>query len=61
LRETEKAFDECQIGSYPFFREGRTGANFVIRSVSDEHLKACAHALEEGLTAIGRLPVTGGI
>ncbi|MCC6942483.1 MAG: competence/damage-inducible protein A, partial [Novosphingobium sp.] len=38
LRETEKAFDECQIGSYPFFREGRTGANFVIRSVSDEHL-----------------------
>ena len=61
LRETEKAFDECQIGSYPFFREGRTGANFVIRSVSDEHLKACAHALAEGLTAIGRLPVTGGI
>ncbi len=61
LRETEKAFEECQIGSYPFFREGKTGANFVIRSVSDVQLKACARVLEEGLTAIGRLPVTGGI
>lgn len=61
LRETEKAFEECQIGSYPFFREGKTGANFVIRSVSDDQLKACAHALEEGLAAIGRPPVTGGI
>ena len=61
LRETEKAFDGVQIGSYPFFREGKTGANFVIRSVSDATLKACAHALEEGLAAIGRFPVAGGI
>ncbi|MBA4355369.1 MAG: competence/damage-inducible protein A [Novosphingobium sp.] len=61
LRETEKAFDECQIGSYPFFREGKTGANFVIRSVSDLQLKACANALEAGLAAIGRFPVAGGI
>jgi len=61
LRETEKAFDECQIGSYPFFREGKTGANFVIRSVSETQLQACARALEEGLVAMGRSPVTGGI
>ena len=33
LRETEKAHAACQIGSYPFWRDGRTGANFVIRSV----------------------------
>ena len=61
LRETEKAFDDCQIGSYPFFREGRTGANFVIRSVSENQLAACAAALEQGLAAIGRTPVSGGI
>ena len=61
LRETEKTFEECQIGSYPFFREGKTGANFVIRSVDAEQLKECAQALERGLMAIGRLPVTGGI
>ncbi|MFN4135965.1 MAG: competence/damage-inducible protein A [Novosphingobium sp.] len=61
LRETEKAFGDCQIGSYPFFREGRTGANFVIRSVSAETLGAVAKALEEGLVALGRTPVAGGI
>ena len=32
LRTTEKAHEGCQIGSYPFFREGRVGANFVVRS-----------------------------
>ncbi|CAH0496131.1 molybdopterin-binding protein [Novosphingobium sp. CECT 9465] len=61
LRETERTFDGCQIGSYPFFREGRTGANFVIRSVSDDQLKACSAALEEGLSSLGRIPVSGGI
>lgn len=61
LRETENAFDGVQIGSYPFFREGRTGANFVIRSVSEAQLKACAHALEKGLASLGRFPVAGGI
>ena len=28
LRETEKAHPACQIGSYPFFREGKVGSNF---------------------------------
>lgn len=61
LRETEKAFTTCQIGSYPFWAEGRTGANFVIRSVSAEDLTACAHALSEGLDAMGKPAVAGGI
>ncbi|OYZ42404.1 MAG: competence/damage-inducible protein A [Novosphingobium sp. 16-62-11] len=61
LRETEKAFDGVQIGSYPFFREGKTGANFVIRSVSEDQLDACAAVLTKGLDAIGRAPVAGGI
>ncbi|TCM19520.1 molybdenum cofactor synthesis domain-containing protein [Novosphingobium sp. PhB165] len=61
LRETEKAFESCQIGSYPFWGEGRTGANFVIRSVNAEELAACAHALIDGLTALGKAAVPGGI
>ena len=36
LRNTEKAHEGCQIGSYPFFREGRVGSNFVIRSTDAE-------------------------
>ncbi|GAB7552737.1 competence/damage-inducible protein A [Novosphingobium sp. 11B] len=61
LRETEKTFETCQIGSYPFWGEGRTGANFVIRSVSAEDLAACTRALVEGLAAMGRPAVPGGI
>ena len=61
LRETEKAHEGCQIGSYPFFREGRTGANFVIRSVDAELLSACSEELRAGLVALGREPVAGGI
>ena len=41
LRETERAHDGCQIGSYPFFREGRVGANFVIRSTEEAALAVC--------------------
>jgi molybdenum cofactor synthesis domain-containing protein len=61
LREAEKAHEGCQIGSYPFFREGRVGANFVIRSVSGKALGVCAAALEAALRAMGREPVAGGI
>lgn len=61
LRETEKAHDHCQIGSYPFFREGKVGANFVIRSTSREAIEACAADLAAKLEAIGRPPVIGGI
>lgn len=61
LRETEKAYETCQIGSYPFWREGRTGANFVIRSTSPEDLAACCQTLIDGLAATGRDIVPGGI
>lgn len=61
LSKTEKTFDGCQIGSYPFFREGRVGANFVIRSTDTAQLEACAAALIAGLEATGREAVAGGI
>src|SRR4028118_2393244 len=32
LRETERAHEGVSIGSYPFFRDGRVGANFVVRA-----------------------------
>ncbi|MCX9145965.1 competence/damage-inducible protein A [Erythrobacter sp. WG] len=61
LREVEAAHPACQIGSYPFFREGRVGANFVIRSVSAEDLARCSAALAEGLDAQGLAVTAGGI
>jgi molybdenum cofactor synthesis domain-containing protein len=61
LMQTERAHEGCQIGSYPFFREGRVGSNFVIRSTSREALDGCARALAAALTELGKEPVLGGI
>jgi len=61
LAETERAHQDCQIGSYPFFRDGRTGANFVIRSDDEARLAACAADLMQKLAALGYAPVAGGI
>jgi len=61
LAAIEHAHEGCQIGSYPFFRDGRVGANFVMRSTDPARLDACAAALMEALRAMGREGVTGGI
>ena len=61
LRETERAHDGCQIGSYPFFRDGRVGANFVLRSTEPKRLDACADDLVVRLRALGQAPVDDGI
>jgi molybdenum cofactor synthesis domain-containing protein len=61
LRATEKAHESCQIGSYPFWRDGRSGANFVIRSTDTDLLSACAEALMAGLAKLGRESTRGGI
>ncbi len=61
LGRTEQDFEGCQIGSYPFWRDGKTGANFVIRSTDADTLAACTRALVAGLEAMDRPAVFGGI
>ncbi|MXO86987.1 competence/damage-inducible protein A [Altererythrobacter aurantiacus] len=61
LREIEKTHENCQIGSYPFFREGRVGANFVIRSTSKSDAESCLHSLCDALSAAGFDFTPGGI
>ena len=61
LRRTEQAHDGCQIGSYPFFRAGKVGANFVIRSTDHEQLSKCVVQLTEGLAELGYASEPGGI
>jgi molybdenum cofactor synthesis domain-containing protein len=61
LREAEAAQPGVTIGSYPFFKEGRIGANFVVRS--EDGILAAEVAAELGvqLAAAGYDPVEGGI
>ena len=61
LGETERDHPGCQIGSYPFFREGKVGANFVIRSTDQEALDACRDDLVARLEGAGRAVVEEGI
>ena len=61
LGAVEKAHDGVQIGSYPFWREGRTGANFVLRSTDPHVLATAAEALLAELRVAGLDPVDGEI
>jgi molybdenum cofactor synthesis domain-containing protein len=61
LAATERAHEGCQIGSYPFFREGRTGANFVIRATESVVLDACVADLSAALERGGWAVTAGGI
>ena len=61
LRETEAANPGVAIGSYPFFKDGRYGANFVIRSEDPELARWTGDQLSEKLREAGYEPVDGGI
>jgi molybdenum cofactor synthesis domain-containing protein len=61
LREAEASTEGVAIGSYPFFKEGRVGSNFVVRSEDEALAEAVAAGLAEKLAEAGYAPVMGGI
>jgi molybdenum cofactor synthesis domain-containing protein len=61
LRDTEVAHPGVAIGSYPFFSDGRHGANFVIRSEDGELARRTGDELSRRLRDAGYEPVEGGI
>ncbi|GAA4009738.1 competence/damage-inducible protein A [Sphingomonas humi] len=61
LRETERAHEGIAIGSYPFFREGRVGANFVVRSEDAGEAQAVADLLQASMESAGYSIVMGGV
>jgi molybdenum cofactor synthesis domain-containing protein len=61
LRATEEAHTGVAIGSYPFFKDGRSGANFVMRSEDGELVERTAEDLQRRLAEAGIEPFPGGI
>lgn len=61
LRETEHAHEDVAIGSYPFFRDGRVGSNFVVRATEQALVDRCVTALINALRAAGQDAIDGGI
>ena len=61
LRDAERAQPGVAIGSYPFFREGRVGANFVVRATDAALVDQVIDGLVAALEATGRTVTDGGI
>jgi molybdenum cofactor synthesis domain-containing protein len=61
LRETEEANPGVAIGSYPFFKDGGYGANFVIRSEDGQLAERTGEQLAARLREAGYEPVDGGL
>lgn len=61
LRNAEQSVDGISIGSYPFFKEGKVGSNFVVRAEDGGRARAVAEDLAAKLAAVGYDPVPGGI
>lgn len=49
LREVQGEHPGVSIGSYPFYRDGGYGADFVVRSDDEELVERCAKALRRRL------------
>jgi molybdopterin-biosynthesis enzyme MoeA-like protein len=61
LRQAEQSADGISIGSYPFFKQGRVGSNFVVRSEDERRARAVAEQLAVKLAEVGYEAVEGGI
>lgn len=61
LRDTEEAHPGVAIGSYPFFKDGLYGANFVIRSEDGELARLTGQDLSDRLREAGYEAIEGGI
>ncbi|MBV9527380.1 molybdopterin-binding protein [Sphingomonas sp.] len=61
LQRLEQANPSVAIGSYPFFRDGGYGSNFVVRSEDGDLARRTVDALAQGLREAGFEPVEGGI
>ncbi len=61
LRGIAKTHAGVAIGSYPFFRDGRVGANFVVRSPDEPLVDAAIDDLARQLGEAGHAVAAGGI
>lgn len=61
LQAAERAHEGTQVGSYPFWKDGRHGANFVVRGVDRAAVDACAAEILDGLRTRGYEPVNAAL
>jgi molybdenum cofactor synthesis domain-containing protein len=57
LAVLQQRHPELEIGSYPFFRQGRFGGSFVLRGTDEAALTAAAESLEALIRELGAEPI----
>ena len=56
LRQLQAAYDDVEMGSYPFYTEGRYGTNLVLRSKNHEHLSGAGEKVSDMVRSLGAEP-----
>jgi hypothetical protein len=59
LGQLQERFPQLEIGSYPFFRQSRFGASFVLRGTDEAVLKSAAAELRALIRSLGAEPIEG--
>jgi len=59
LGEIQADYPELDVGSYPFFRQGRYGASFVIKGTDPSRIEAAADSLRRLIRTLGAEPIEG--
>jgi molybdenum cofactor synthesis domain-containing protein len=59
LGELQARYPTLEIGSYPFFRQSRFGASFVLRGTDAAALKDAAEELRALIRSLGAEPIEG--
>jgi molybdenum cofactor synthesis domain-containing protein len=59
LGQLQDRYQALDIGSYPFFRQGRFGASFVLRGTDAAMLKSAAEELRALIRTLGADPIEG--
>jgi molybdenum cofactor synthesis domain-containing protein len=59
LGALQDRYRQLEIGSYPFFRQGRFGASFVLRGTDAAAIRAAAEELRGVIRGLGAEPIEG--
>jgi molybdenum cofactor synthesis domain-containing protein len=59
LGALQQRYPDLDVGSYPFFRQGRFGASFVLRGTGQTRLDAAATELRALIAKLGAEPIEG--
>jgi molybdenum cofactor synthesis domain-containing protein len=59
LGQLQLRYPALDVGSYPFFRQGKFGASFVIRGTDEEAIGRCAAELRDIIRKLSAEPIEG--